>query len=290
MQEKITIIVPAFNEEAAVGRVVGAIRAGLPGVELIVVDDGSNDRTAELSSAAGAKVLRHGRNFGYGASLRTGILASEREFVLFCDADGQHSVRDVGRVIAEAEGCDMVVGARGSGSHVPLVRAPGKFVLRHFANFLAGETIPDLNSGLRLLRRTAILKYLHLMPVGFSFSTTSTFALLKGNHLIKWVPIEVARREGTSTVRQLKHGPQTMMLMLRLTVLFEPLKVFLSVAGVLALLSLLSLGVDIYASGHFDLGDSTVLLSISTLLVFMFGLVCDQVSAVRRELHSKNCD
>jgi glycosyltransferase involved in cell wall biosynthesis len=285
MQEKVTIVIPAFNEEAAVGRVVGALRAELPGAEVIVVDDGSSDRTAELAGAAGATVLRHGRNFGYGASLRTGILASERDYVLFCDADGQHSARDVARLIAAAAECDMVVGARGRTSHVPLVRAPGKFVLRHFANFLAGETIPDLNSGLRLIRRRVILKYLHLMPAGFSFSTTSTFALLKGSHLVSWVPIEVVRREGKSTVRQLRHGPQTMLLMLRLTVLFEPLKVFLSVAGLLALLTLLSLGIDIWTSGHFDLGDSTVLLSISTLLVFMFGLVCDQVSALRRELH-----
>jgi glycosyltransferase involved in cell wall biosynthesis len=283
----ISIIIPAFNEEAAISEVVAQLKENFPKAELLVVDDGSTDATARLATEAGASIVSHKNNQGYGAALRSGIFQSSREYVLFCDADGQHRLEDIKRVIDAGEGYDMVVGARTKQSHTPLVRAPGKFILIHFANFLAGEKIPDLNSGLRLLRRETILKYLHLMPRGFSFSTTSTFAMLKGNYAIDWVPIEVRKRLGTSTVRQLKHGPQTLLLILRLTVLFEPLKVFLSAAVGVGFFSLISLIIDISVNKAFNIGDTTVLLSLATLLIFMFGLLCDQVSAIRREIHEQ---
>ena len=284
--DKVSIVIPALNEEAAVGKVVQSLIERFPEAEIIVIDDGSDDNTGQVSSEAGARVIRHDKSYGYGAGLRTGTMASTREYVLFCDADGQHSTEDVGRLIAECtDGCDMVIGKRSKGSHISFLRAPGKFVLRWFANYLAGQQIPDFNSGLRIIKKDILLKYLHLMPMGFSFSTTSTFAFLKSHHRIKWIPITVKKRVGKSTVRQWKHGPQTIMLILRLTVLFEPLKVFLTVAGFLFFLSMISLGIDIMVSDTKGIGDVTVMLSISTLLVFMFGLLCDQVSALRRELH-----
>jgi len=264
---------------------VTGIREALPGAEVIVVDDGSTDATADAAADAGARVLRHDARHGYGAALRTGILASERPFLLFCDADGQHDPADAARVAEACDDCDMVVGARDRESHVPFGRAPGKAVLRAFADLLAGRRIPDLNSGLRAIRREVLVKYLHLMPQGFSFSTTTTFALLKYNYRVRWVPITTGRRLGTSTVRQWKHGPQTLLLLLRLTVLFEPLKVFMSVAGGLFVLSAGSLAIDLASAGGQGIADTTVLLWLTTLLVFLFGLLCDQVSAVRRELH-----
>jgi glycosyltransferase involved in cell wall biosynthesis len=212
-------------------------------------------------------------------------LQAAREYVLFCDSDGQHSAEDVSRIIEASDGCDMVVGARTQESHVPLSRRPGKFILRRFADYLAGEKIPDLNSGLRMIRREVLLKYLHLMPAGFSFSTTSTFAMLKTNHKIKWIPITVVERVGRSTVSQWKHGPQTLLLLVRLTVLFEPLKVFLAASGALSVLTIASFVLDLITSGRMNVGDSTVLLGVAALLVFLFGLLCDQVSALRRELH-----
>lgn len=282
----ITIVIPALNEGQSIANVVSSLinRFGAP--EILVINDGSEDNTEDEAKKAGARVINHSRNRGYGWCLRTGVLASERDYVLFCDADGQHTAEDVERVANAIDGFDMVVGKRGNDSHISLLRVPGKFILRKFANFLAGERIPDLNSGLRIIKRKVLIKYLHLMPNGFSFSTTSTFALLKGNYSIKWVPITaVERRIGKSTVRQLKHGPQTLMLILRLTVLFEPLKIFLLVTRWLALFSVISLGVDIAQGGDSGLSDTTVLLSISTLIIFMFGLLCDQVSSLRREIH-----
>lgn len=283
--QRIAVIVPALNEAASILSVVQGLRSCLPDSEIVVVDDGSTDATPDVAAEAGARVVSHTRNRGYGAALKSGIRASSRDYVLFCDADGQHRPEDVARIVEQADRYDMVVGVRSKASYREWTRRPGKFCLRVFANYLAGEQIPDLTSGLRIVKRSVIEKYLHLMPRGFSFSATSTFALLKSDHNIGWVPITTERRLGKSTVRQWKHGPQALMLILRLTVLFEPLKVFLTIDAFLLLLTLMSFVIDIMTNPVFGIGEVTVAFSIATLIVFLFGLVCDQVSALRREIH-----
>ncbi len=283
--QDITIIIPAFNEERSIKAVLQEMMKRFPSSEIIVVNDGSTDKTSEIAKSTGVTVIDHNRNLGYGAALRTGTLKAQKEYVLFCDSDGQHTVTDVNRLIEECDNHDMVVGSRGQKSYVPHSRRPGKLILTKFANHLAGMDIPDVNSGLRMIRRNVLLKYIHLMPNGFSFSTTSTFAMLKSNRHIKWVPITVEKRIGTSTVRQWRHGPETMMLMLRLTILFEPLKVFIRAAMTLFLMTIVSFIIDVFSSGRLNVGDTTVFLGIATLMVFMFGLLCDQVSALRREIH-----
>jgi glycosyltransferase involved in cell wall biosynthesis len=285
--KEVTIIVPALNEEESIEPVVRGLVRSFPDAEVIVVNDGSTDNTGVLASEAGARVITHESPRGYGAALRSGVLASTRDFVLFCDADGQHRIEDVERVMAECSNCNMVVGARTSSSHVQINRRPGKFIIQHWANILAKQKIPDINSGLRIIEKRVLLKCLHLMPTGFSFSTTSTFALLKGNYAVKWVPITAQARKGQSTVKQLRHGPQTMMLMLRLTVLFEPLRVFLFVTFVLFGISLASFTYDMITTNFKRVGNSTEFFAVATLLVFMFGLLCDQVSALRREFHER---
>ena len=285
--ERVSIIIPAFNEAQSIKNVVKGLRQQFNNVEILVINDGSSDQTAELALEAGATVISHARNLGYGAALKTGIENSKRDFVLFCDADGQHTFEDVGRIIdtASSEKYDMVVGARTIDSHQQFSRRPGKLVLKIFANYLANQKIPDLNSGLRVIRRSVIKRFLHLMPQGFSFSTTSTFAILKSQFSLHYIPITVQKRIGESTVKQFKHGPQTIMLMLRLTVLFEPLRVFLTAFGVLSFCTLISLGIDLFSYRETGIGDTTILFAISSLLVFLFGLLCDQVSALRREYH-----
>ena len=285
IQKEVSIIVPALNEEQSIEQVVRGLVTSFPSSEIIVVNDGSTDKTEMLANQAGALVVNHDSRRGYGAALRSGILASTRDFVLFCDADGQHRIEDVARVMAECSNCSMVVGARTTNSHVPINRRPGKFIIQHWANILANQKIPDINSGLRIIEKYVLLKCLHLMPTGFSFSTTSTFALMKGNYAVKWVSITVQARKGESTVKQLRHGPETMMLMLRLTVLFEPLRVFLFVTFVLFGISLSSFAYDMIATNFQKVSITTEFFSVSTLLVFLFGLLCDQVSALRREFH-----
>ena len=287
IQKEVSIIIPALNEEQSIEQVVRGLVTSFPDSEIIVVNDGSSDKTGILANQAGALVINHDSPRGYGAALRSGVLASTRDFVLFCDADGQHRIEDVARVMAECSNCNMVVGARTTNSHVQINRRPGKFIIQHWANILANQKIPDINSGLRIIEKCVLLKCLHLMPTGFSFSTTSTFALLKGNYAVKWVPITAQARKGESTVKQLRHGPQTMMLMLRLTVLFEPLRVFLFVTFVLFGISFFSFAYDMIATNFQKVSITTEFFSISTLLVFLFGLLCDQVSALRREFHDR---
>lgn len=284
LPSQVSFVIPALNEEAAVAGVVTSLRTRYPESEIIVINDGSKDATAQRAAEAGARVISHDFQRGYGASLRTGTEAAQGPYVLYCDGDGQHSVENVAVLIEACNGHDMVVGARTALSHAPLTRRPGKWVLRRFANYLAGRKIPDLNSGLRIVKKETIMRYIHLMPTGFSFSTTSTFAMIKTNRRLKYVPITTAKRIGTSSVSQFRHGPQTMMLMLRLTVLFEPLKVFLTVSGILALLTVVSFTVNLLF-GKKGIAEGTVMLAVSSVIIFMCGLLCDQVSALRREKH-----
>jgi len=287
-EEKISVILPAYNEASAIGEVLDKLvpMATEHGWEVIVVDDGSSDDTGKIAGEHGAKVLTHSHNRGYGASLTTGVRATDADIVVCIDSDGQHNHNDIPRLLEHIDQHDMVVGTRTRDSYVDPYRRVGKKLLKWFANYLAKEKIPDINSGFRAFKRDILLRYLHLMPQGFSFSATSTFAMLKGGHQIKWIPIKTTKRIGTSTVKQLKHGPETMMLMLRLTVLFDPLRVFLPVSGILILLAVVmtTLNFILYRRA---VPASAIFLGISAIIIFMLGLLTDQVSAIRREQHRR---
>ncbi|WP_320045041.1 glycosyltransferase family 2 protein [uncultured Desulfobacter sp.] len=285
MEFSISIIVPAYNEEEAIFNVVSELNEKFPDYELIVVDDGSIDRTCELAKKAGAKVIKHSKNWGYGASLKTGILNAAGEYVVTCDADGQHRVADIKLLLNDYEEYDAIIGIRNNDSHAPLLRKPGKFVLKCFFNYLTGEKIEDFNCGLRVFKKSVITKYLHLTCDQFSFSTTSMFALLKMKRRIKCMPIKVKKRIGKSSVRQIKHGTYALLLILRLTVLFNPLKVFLHGVLLFFIMGFVSLFLDCSTNGEFTVGTTTSLMFVSALIVFMFALLCDQVSAIRRQMN-----
>lgn len=279
----VTVLIPALNEAGAIGQVVCGLTERYPEYEILVIDDGSTDGTGEIAASAGARVIRHEWNQGYGASLRTGCRNARGDVVVCFDGDGQHNADDVERLVEEIGPHDMVVGTRTHDSYEPPIRRPGKFLLCAFANFLAGVKIPDVNSGFRAFKRDVILRYLHLMPSGFSFSTTSTFAMLKSGRPVKWVPIQVKRRVGTSSVSQVRHGLQTLLLMVRLTTLFEPLKVFLPVSGAFLLVAIGFLIANLLAGRNMP--QTSVIMSVSCIMVFLMGLVMDQVAALRREKH-----
>jgi glycosyltransferase involved in cell wall biosynthesis len=291
-EKKIAIILPAYDEANAIGQVLDKLlpMANEHGWQVIVVDDGSTDGTGKIAAERGANVLTHEHNRGYGASLSTAVRRTDADVVVFMDADGQQNHNDILRLLEHADHHDMVVGARTKDSHTDAYRVLGKKLLVWFANYLAKERIPDINSGFRAFKRDTLLRYLHLMPPGFSFSATSTFAMLKGGHQIKWVPITTTRRIGTSTVKQLRHGPETMMLMLRLTVLFDPLRVFLPTSGILMLLAAIATAANFiqdFLNGIYRLAvpATALFLAISAVIIFMLGLLTDQVSAIRREQH-----
>jgi len=274
----ITIIIPAFNEEKAIGDVVKQLKNTCPDDEILVIDDASRDQTGPLARSQGARVIRHPYNLGYGGALKTGIRHARHEIIMFFDADSQHDPQDIKSIVQALQVSDMAVGARPKGSGA-LYRRSGKWILQKVANYLVGRPIPDLNSGLRALRKSLALQFIHLLPDGFSLTTTLTLALMRSGFLVTYVPINVQERIGKSTV-SLKDFFRTLFLIVRMTTLFAPLKIFMPISGILVALGIPTL---IYDLVHRDIGDTTVLIWLMTLVVFLFGLLADTVSLVSRK-------
>jgi glycosyltransferase involved in cell wall biosynthesis len=273
----LSIVIPAFNERGAIAEEVEGVRRVMDGTglryEIIVVDDGSTAGTEEIARALPCRVIRHARNRGYGAALKTGIEAAASELVLTTDADGTYPPEEIPRLLAAAPGHDMVVGAR-TGERVadPVLRRPAKWVLRCLAGYLAGRPIPDLNSGMRLLRRRDVRRFAHILPAGFSFTTTITLAFLCNDLAVAYVPIDYRRRTGTSKIRPI-HAYVFLMLILRAVVLFNPLKVFLPIGAFLFLAGAAKFAYDVTKE---NLSESAVMGILAAIIVWGLGLLADQ--------------
>jgi glycosyltransferase involved in cell wall biosynthesis len=247
----VSVILPVFNEEAAVGDEILRIRQvlaarGIPH-EVIVVDDGSADRSGERAAAAGATVLRHVENRGYGAAIKTGMAAASHDTIVITDADGTYPADQIPELVGQLSTADMVVGARtGDDVHIPLVRRPAKWVLNWVATRVAGRKIPDLNSGLRAFRRECARQYLTILSNRFSFTSTITLAFLADDYRVVYHPINYHRRIGRSKITPW-HFMDFLMLVLRLAVLFQPLRVFLPLSLVLGGLGVLKTIYDIFS-------------------------------------------
>ncbi len=273
----ITIVVPAFNEEKSIAQVVRRLKEVRPHDEILVVDDASTDQTARLAEGAGARVVRHQYNLGYGGALKTGIRHASHSVLMFFDADDQHDPASIEPIVQALKECDMAVGARPKGSGA-LYRRSGKWLLRRAANYLVGRQIPDLNSGLRAIYREHALQFLHLLPNGFSFTTTLTLAMMRGGYQVEYIPIPIKERVGKSTV-SLKDFFRTLFLIVRMTTLFAPLKIFLPTSLILFALTIPSFIYDIYRR---NITDTTVLLGIMSIFIFLFGLLADMLALVSR--------
>jgi glycosyltransferase involved in cell wall biosynthesis len=283
-----SLLLAAYNEAGLIGDVVRRLRESLDGYggphEIIVIDDGSEDETGMLAAAAGAEVITHPANKGYGASLKTGARRARYPVLVFFDSDGQHDPADVSRIVEEmARGeFDMVVGARGRGSHVSPSRVPGKKVLSWVANYLAETKIPDLNSGLRAVGRDVFFEFIHILPNQFSLTSTLTLALMKAGYNVGYVPIVVRRRSGrSSSVRIFRDGFKAFMLIINTIVLFNPNKVFVPASIVLFLVGSAYALYTIFTS--FNIGSGAILLLITSMIIFFFGIIADQLSSMRRE-------
>ena len=270
----ISIIIPAYNEQASIGNVLAGLNEWRARAEIIVVDDASTDHTGDIARAAGVRVIRHPHNKGYGAGLKTGIRAAAGDIVVMMDADSEHDPAQIALLLDNFGDNDMVVGARGKGSHTPLMRRILKWPLYRVADYLAGTKIPDLNSGFRAVRRPVALRFLHILPNGFSLSTTLTLALFKEGYNTEYVPIVTTARVGSSTVHPLRDGVNTLMLIIRIIALFDPIKVFLPTSIGLFLIGVL------YWIGS---GALRYLQNVEPAFHIPTGILADQVSAIRRE-------
>jgi len=279
------IIIPAYNEESSIRMTLDKVlKQYTDKAEIIVVNDGSTDNTCKIiSKYPGIKCITHKHKYGYGAALKSGITSTDRDIVCFIDADGQHNSDDIQRLVDNIGEADMVIGSRGIRAYMNLIRAPGKYVIRVISNYLVGQKIPDLNSGLRAIKRNVILRYIHLLPDGFSASTTMTMILLIRRYEVNFIPIKTQRRIGKSEVRQLQDGFGTIVLLIRIIMLFNPLKIFLPFS-----IFSFSFGIlyGIYKLVTFDghgLSVGSLLIMLLGLFSFLIGLLADQISSMRQE-------
>lgn len=277
----VSVLIPAYNEAPVIGDVVARVRAAAPWHEVIVVDDGSADGTAERALEAGATVARHPYNKGNGAAVKTGIRRASGEFILILDADGQHRAEDAARIIAPLGDYDLVVGARTGTSQATIGRRIGNGVLNWLAGYLTGRPIPDLTSGFRGARRSMLREFIHLLPNGFSTPTTTTLAFLKAGYSVLFVTITAEPRVGKSKIKLARDGFRFYLILLRIVTIFSPLRIFLPVSLGAFALGAAYAGWTIATQSH--LTNSSVLLILFSVVVFLVGLVSEQIAALRFE-------
>jgi glycosyltransferase involved in cell wall biosynthesis len=274
----VTVVIPAFNEEASIAAVVEALKSRATWNEILVVDDGSTDQTGPRAAAAGARVIRHPYNKGNGAAVKTGIREARGDVVLLMDGDGQHDPDDAATLAARIGDHDLVIGAR-SARDQRLSRAVGNAVFNGLASWLTGRPIPDLTSGFRAARRDRLLEILHLLPNGFSYPTTSCLAFLKAGLNVAFVPVRARPRTGTSKIRPLQDGLKFLLIILKIVTLYSPLKVFFPLAAASFLLGL-GYGLwNVWQFGKIPMG-SALLIQLA-VVVFLFGLISEQIASAQ---------
>ncbi|MCD6386167.1 glycosyltransferase family 2 protein [Candidatus Sumerlaeota bacterium] len=283
--KSVSIIVPAFNEAETITQVVQALRElNHINKEIIVVDDGSTDATAEKAHTAGAdKVIRHHKNRGYGAAIKTAVNNARFDIIVTFDADLQHNPEDILKLLEHLDDeTDMVVGDRSAVEPISY-RKLGKWLLQRVAEFLSRERIPDLNCGLRVFRKSSFYDILSLLPDGFSFSTNLTLAMLKNDFTVKYIPISYKpRQKGVSRLNSITDGLNVLTLIFRLITIYEPMRVFLPVSVTFFILGLLYGVIMVVLT--FNIPDGAVLLMVVGVLLFFFGLLAEQISELRRNL------
>lgn len=278
--KSVSIIIPAFNEEKAVRETVVELRKLFEvsdvAAEIIVVDDGSKDKTAHEAKAAGARVIQHRSNRGYGASLKTGIIAASNDIIAITDADGTYPAKYLPEMLAELEHADMIVGSRtGADVHIPISRMPAKWFLRVMANYVANTRIPDLNSGLRVFRRDVAVQYFAILSDQFSFTTTITLALLCDKYAVTYIPIDYRKRQGKSKIVPWDAGSFAI-LIFRVAMLFRPLRVFIPLAIFCIAYGVIKTSVDMFRDPN--ISASAILAFVSALIMVLTGMLGDAVA------------
>jgi glycosyltransferase involved in cell wall biosynthesis len=276
-----SVIIPAFHEADAIAGVVAALQAAGPWHEIIVVDDGSGDGTGDRAEEAGAIVARHPYNKGNGAAVKTGLRRATGQHVLIIDADGQHRPEDACRLVQRLGDYDLVIGARSAATQATSSRRLGNAALNWLASYLTDRDIPDLTSGFRAAKRSAMREFLHLLPNGFSTPTTTTLAFIKAGYSVDFVSVEARQRQGKSKIKLARDGVKFFLILLKIVTIFSPLRVFVPICVVTFALGFLYAIWTVWTQSHVT--NSSVLLIMLSVVIFLVGLVSEQISALRFE-------
>ena len=282
----VSVVIPALNEELTIADVVAALKSAAPWREVLVIDDGSADATAIKAETAGARVIRHPYNKGNGAAVKTGIRNATGDFILIIDADGQHPPEDAVRIADRLGEYDLVVGARSSTTQATQARRSGNMLLNWLASYLAGRAIPDLTSGFRGARREHLREFIHLLPNGFSTPTTTTLAFIKAGYNVSFERVSARRRMGESKIRFARDGARFFLILLKVITIFSPLRIFVPISACTFAVGALYGAYTALAHGRIPNG--AVILILFSVVVFLVGLVSEQVSSLRIDGSSRS--
>lgn len=283
---KISVVIPARNEAASLRDMLPRLARLMSDAEIIVVDDGSNDDTTAVCAESKVRHLRHHYPMGNGAAIKTGARSARGEVIIFMDADGQHKPEDIPVLLEKfAEGYDMVVGARQTGSHAGAHRAVANDLFSRFATWMVQQPVEDLTSGFRVVKTKHFRKFLYLLPNGFSYPTTITMSFFRAGFRVAYAPIHTPRRiAGKSHIRPLRDGVRFLLIIIKIGTLFSPQKLFLPISTAFFWTGLCYYLYTYLATGRFT--NMSALLFISAIFTFLIGIVSEQVSA----LHYKDID
>ena len=277
--DALSIVMPAKNEAVNLQKLLPLLQATLPGAELIVVNDGSTDDTVALCESLGVSVVSHQYSKGNGASIKSGARHASRDTVVFMDGDGQHKPADILRLYAVfCQGYDMVIGARSAATQASVGRLVANTLYNRLSSWMANQTIRDLTSGFRIVNRRKFLKFLYLLPNGFSYPTTITMSFFRAGYSVAYVDIEAGKREGKSHINLLKDGMRFFLIIFKIGTLYSPLKIFVPIAA-----GFFGLGVAYYLYTFFNFHTFTnmsAVLFITAVIVFLIGLVSEQVTTL----------
>lgn len=278
---ELSFVLPAKNEAASVGRTVAELRKCFPEAEIIVVDDGSTDATAQEASAAGAVVIPHPYSKGNGAAIKSGTRAARGAVLVFMDADGQHQPKDALLLLEQLErGFDLVVGARSKAGQASLHRSLANRFYNRLASWMVGHRVADLTSGFRAVRASKFKEFLYLLPNGFSYPTTSTMAFFRAGYSVEYVPIEVKGRApgSASHIRLWRDGMRFVLIIFKIGTLFSPVKLFAPISLLFFLAGVANYAYTFYTAGRFT--NMSVLMLSAAVIVFLIGLISEQITAL----------
>jgi glycosyltransferase involved in cell wall biosynthesis len=281
-QPKISIIIPVFNEEETIGTTVSSIRTLYPDSEIIVIDDGSSDQTADVAEAAGAEVFSHPYNIGNGAAIKSGIRVATGDILVFMDGDGQHDPQDIPKLLEYLPQFDMVVGARSMGDQASFGRALANKAYNWFASYVAKFSIKDLTSGFRAVKANIAKSFVYLLPNTYSYPTTITLGVLRSGMSVKFVPIKMRKRKsGKSRIKLFQDGVRFFMIITRICTLYSPMRVFLPVS-----FAMFFMGVANYLHTYLTRSRFTnmsVFMFVGAIIIFMMSLISEQICQMRFE-------